>query len=103
MAALADVVVVVEAGEGSGALITAEAALDLHKEVMAVPGSVFSPLSGGTHGLIRGGAGRGQNARDGLAAPHGGGGGPGDPLGTPPRVGGTRPAQRDGTPFHPPE
>src|SRR5439155_23125441 len=62
MAALSDVVVVVEAGEGSGALITAEAALDLHKEVMAVPGSVFSPLSVGTHGLIRDGAGLVQNA-----------------------------------------
>src|SRR5437660_7043702 len=67
MAALADVVVVVEAAEGSGALITAEAALDLHKEVMAVPGSIFSPLSVGTHALIRDGAGLAQNARDMLA------------------------------------
>src|SRR4029077_17982618 len=64
MAALSDVVVVVEAGEGSGALITAEAALHLHKEVMAVPGSVFSALSVGTHGLLRDGAGLVQNARD---------------------------------------
>jgi DNA processing protein len=68
MAALADAVVVVEAAERSGALITAEAALDLHKEVMAVPGSVFSPLSVGTHGLIRDGAALVQNARDVLAA-----------------------------------
>jgi DNA processing protein len=68
MAALADVVVVVEAAEGSGALITADAALELHKEVMAVPGSVFSPLSVGTHGLIRDGAALAQNARDVLAA-----------------------------------
>jgi DNA processing protein len=67
MAALSDVVVVVEAAERSGALITAEAGLDLHKEVMAVPGSVFSPLSVGTHGLIRDGAGLVQNARDVLA------------------------------------
>jgi DNA processing protein len=68
MASLSDVVVVVEAAERSGALITAEAALDLHKEVMAVPGSVFSPLSVGTHALIRDGAGLVQNARDVLAA-----------------------------------
>src|SRR5207237_1350075 len=61
MAALSDLVVVVEAAEGSGALITAEAALDLHKEVMAVPGSVFSPLSVGTHDFIRDGAGLVQN------------------------------------------
>src|SRR6266704_3677932 len=67
IAQLADVVVVVEAAEGSGALITAEAALDLHKEVMAVPGSVFSPLSVGTHGLLRDGAGLVQNARDVMA------------------------------------
>ncbi len=68
MAALSDAVVVVEAAAGSGALITAEAALELHKEVMAVPGSVFSPLSVGTHSLIRDGAGLVQNARDVLAA-----------------------------------
>src|ERR1700736_2507671 len=67
IAALSDAVVVVEAVQGSGALITAEAALDLHKEVMAVPGSIFSPLSVGTHGLIRDGAGLVQNARDVLA------------------------------------
>jgi DNA processing protein len=67
MASLSDVVVVVEAAERSGALITADAALDLHKEVMAVPGSVFSPLSVGTHSLIRDGAGLVQNARDVLA------------------------------------
>ena len=68
IAALSDVVVVVEAAEGSGALITAEAALELHKDVMAVPGSVFSPLSVGTHALIRDGAGLAQNSRDVLAA-----------------------------------
>ncbi|HEX6349855.1 MAG TPA: DNA-processing protein DprA [Candidatus Dormibacteraeota bacterium] len=67
IAALSDVVVVVEAAEGSGALITAEAALSLDREVMAVPGSVFSPLSVGCHQLLRDGAGLVQNARDVLA------------------------------------
>jgi len=100
MAALADVVVVVEAGEGSGALITAEAALDLHKEVMAVPGSVFSPLSVGTHGLIRDGAGLVQNARDVLAALHVGGDVLDDPLATPASIGITLRAERDGILSH---
>lgn len=67
IAALSDVVVVVEAAEGSGALITAEAALAQQREVMAVPGSVFSPLSIGCHQLLRDGAGLVQNARDVLA------------------------------------
>jgi DNA processing protein len=67
MAALSDLVVVVEAAEASGALITAEAALGLGKPVMAVPGSVFSPLSVGCHQLLRDGAGLVQNARDVLA------------------------------------
>jgi len=68
MAALSDAVVVVEAAEGSGALITAQAALELDRDVLAVPGSIFSPLSVGAHGLIRDGAGLVQNARDVLAA-----------------------------------
>ncbi|MDR0359519.1 MAG: DNA-processing protein DprA [bacterium] len=67
MAALSHAVVVVEAGEGSGALITAEAALSLDRAVLAVPGSVFSPLSVGCHQLLRDGAGLVQNARDVLA------------------------------------
>jgi len=87
MAALSDVVVVVEAAEGSGALITAEAALDLHKEVMAVPGSIFSPLSVGTHGLLRDGAGLVQNARDVLAAAGVGREVLDDPLAPPKRLG----------------
>ena len=100
MAALSDVVVVVEAAEGSGALITAEAALHLHKEVMAVPGSVFSPLSVGTHGLLRDGAGLVQNARDVLAVIGLGGEVLDDPLLPPDRLGfGLRP-ERDGMLAH---
>ncbi|HXN91041.1 MAG TPA: DNA-processing protein DprA, partial [Candidatus Sulfotelmatobacter sp.] len=86
--------------EGSGALITAEAALDLHKEVMAVPGSVFSPLSVGTHGLIRDGAGLVQNARDVLAAVNAGGEVLDDPLAAPGRLGFKLPRERDGILSH---
>ena len=100
MAALSDVVVVVEAAEGSGALITADAALDLHKEVMAVPGSVFSPLSVGTHALIRDGAGLVQNARDILAAVSLGGEVLDDPLATPGELGFRLPRSRDGILSH---
>ena len=49
-------VVVVEAAERSGALITADRALEQGREVMAVPGSVLDGRHGGTHGLIRDGA-----------------------------------------------
>src|SRR5262249_8519714 len=100
IAALSDVVVVVEAAEGSGALITAEAALDLHKEVMAVPGSVFSALSVGAHALLRDGAGLVQNARDVLAALGGAGEGLDDPLATPKSLGFQLPRERDGILSH---
>lgn len=56
LAALAEVVVVVEAAVRSGALITAGHALDLGRTVAAVPGSVYSASSGGTNRLIRDGA-----------------------------------------------
>jgi DNA processing protein len=49
-------VVVVEAAERSGALITAGLAGELGREVFAVPGRITSPASRGTNGLIRDGA-----------------------------------------------
>jgi len=56
MAALADAVVVVEAAARSGALITARHALDLGREVLAVPGPIDAATSAGSNALIRDGA-----------------------------------------------
>ena len=53
---LSEVVIVVEAGTKSGSLITAGNALDQGKDVIAVPGSIFSDQSQGTNKLIKDGA-----------------------------------------------
>ncbi|MBN1757885.1 MAG: DNA-processing protein DprA [Chitinispirillaceae bacterium] len=68
---LSAAVLVVEAGEKSGSLITAGYALQQGREVCAVPGPITSPLSRGTFNLIRDGATPVRSGRElagGLAA-----------------------------------
>lgn len=56
IAALGRCTVVAEAAERSGSLITARLAAELGRDVLALPGSIHSPLSRGAHALIREGA-----------------------------------------------
>jgi DNA processing protein len=53
---LSRAVVVIEAGDRSGSLITARCALEQGREVLAVPGNVLSGRSRGAHALLRDGA-----------------------------------------------
>ncbi|MDP2928712.1 MAG: DNA-processing protein DprA [Candidatus Omnitrophota bacterium] len=56
--------VVVEAAKNSGALITADFALEQGREVFAIPGKISSLTSEGTHALIKDGAKLAQSADD---------------------------------------
>jgi DNA processing protein len=64
---MSDAVVVVRAGERSGALITAAWATSQGVPVLAVPGDARDPLSAGPHGLLRHGARLAASAEDVLA------------------------------------
>ncbi len=56
MAGLADIVLVVEAKEKSGTLITARMALEYNKELTVIPNSIFSEYSKGSNTLLKQGA-----------------------------------------------
>ncbi len=56
MAGISRAVLIIEAEEKSGTLITARLALDYNRDVLAVPGSAFSSNSNGTNWLIKQGA-----------------------------------------------
>lgn len=56
MSGISKAVLIIEAEEKSGTMITARLAIEYNRDVLAVPGSIFSPNSKGTNKLIRLGA-----------------------------------------------
>ncbi len=56
MAGMCEATLLIEAGEKSGTLITARMAVDYNRELLVVPGSIFSPVSYGTHQFLKLGA-----------------------------------------------
>lgn len=98
IAALSAGVLVVEMGEKSGARHTVEFALELGKEVFAIPGPIGSPMSAGTNQLLKEGARLVTSAQDILEELHGVGAAPHAlpaPASTPvPAAAGRAPAPR---------
>lgn len=64
IAALALGILVIEAAERSGSLITARLGLELGREIFAIPGSIHHPLSRGCHQLLQQGAKLVQSPKD---------------------------------------
>ncbi len=64
MAGLSQAVLIIEASEKSGTLITARLALDYNRDVMVVPGSIFSDTSRGALKLLKDGANAVMHPRD---------------------------------------
>lgn len=56
MAGISDLILVIEAQEKSGTLITARLALDYNKELATIPNSIFSDYSAGSNRLLKEGA-----------------------------------------------
>ena len=64
IAALAHGILVIEAAERSGSLITARLGSELGREIFAIPGSIHHPLSRGCHQLLQQGAKLVQSPKD---------------------------------------
>lgn len=68
MAGLSHAILIIEAGRGSGTLMTAKYGEDFNRDILAVPGQIFSELSYGPHMLIGKGAAPIFSANDIIAA-----------------------------------